>query len=408
MGAQSIRIHRASWIVPVNRSPINGGGVALSQGKILAVGELARLRQQYPQASVVDHPHSVLTPALINAHIHLELSHLAALAAEPLDTTFTGWIMRLLQLRDTLGATGEQAEQAAEQVAGQQYRSGVSVLADIGNTAIGRNLAASFPGTLFPFREYLGLTEHTLVKNVQRLHQESETAFCSGHAPYSTHPRLLRQLKDRATALGHVWPIHTAEPAAEGEMIRQGRGELVDFVRQRGFWDNSFIPRGSGGSIQYLRDLGILDHRTLCVHAIHVADEEIRIMAGEGVKVCLCPGSNQFLGTGTAPVRAYLDHGILPALGTDSLASNPELSLWREMRILAESNPAVTSEEIFRMATLGGAQSLGLEYRFGSLESGKDADLLAVPAAGNLDDVNQVYRFLVQSDRLQEPVRIQQ
>ena len=408
MGADSIRIHSASWIVPVNRSPIKGGGVALSQGKILAVGELDRLRQQYPQASVVDHPHSVLTPALINAHIHLELSHLVDLASVPLDTTFTGWITRLLQLRDTFGAIGEQAERAAQQVAGQQYRSGVSVLADVGNTSIGCNLAASFPGTLFPYREYLGLAEHTLAKNVQRLNQESSAAFCSGHAPYSTHPRLLRQLKDRAKALGHVWPIHTAEPAAEGEMIRQGRGELVDFVRQRGFWDDSFIPRGSGGSIHYLRDLGILDNRTLCIHAIHVSDEEIQIIAGEGVKVCLCPGSNQFLGTGKAPARTYLDHGILPSLGTDSLASNPELSLWREMRIMVEAHSAVAPEEIFRMATLGGAQALGLEYRLGSLEPGKDADLLAVPAAGNQDNVDQVYRFLVQSDGLQEPVRIQQ
>lgn len=408
MDADTIRIHSAPWIVPVSRLPIKAGGIAVSHGKILAVGELPQVRQQYPLAEVVDHPHTVLTPALINSHIHLELSHLAALAVVPLDTTFTGWISRLLELRDSLGAVGVQAEQAALEIIEQQYRSGVSVLADVGNTSIGCNLAASFPGVLFPYKEYLGLAESTLSKNLQRLDQENETTLCSGHAPYSTHPRLLQHLKARATALGQVFPVHTAEPAAEGEMIRQGRGEMVDFVRQRGFWDDSFTPRGKGGSVHYLRDLGILDHRTLCVHAIHVADEEIRIMAGEGVKVCLCPGSNHFLQTGKAPVRDYLDSGILPALGTDSLASNPKLSLWREMRILAESHPTVMPSEIFKMATLGGAEALGLGHRLGALEPGKDADLLAVPIPGTLKNPDQVCYFLVHTGDLLQPARISQ
>jgi len=408
MNTDSIRIHSADWVVPVSGPAIRGGGVVLSGVTILAVGELPRLRQQYPHAPVIAHPHAALTPPLVNAHIHLELSHLAALAATPLDTTFTGWISRLLQLRDTLGAVGEQAEQAARRIAEQQYRSGVSVLADIGNTTIGRSLSASFAGTLLPYREYLGLAEHTLEKNLSRLAKEAETGLCSGHAPYSTHPRLLRRLKARATALGQVLPIHTAEPAAEGEMIRQGRGELVEFVRRRGFWDDSFVPGGSGGWIHYLRDLGLLDSHTLCIHAIHVADEEIRIMAGEGVKVCLCPGSNHFLGTGKAPARAYLDHGILPGLGTDSLASNPALSLWREMRLMAEAHPTVEPAEIFRMATLGGAEALGLGHRLGTLTAGKEADLLVVPLVASLDNEDQVCRFLVTNDGHPEPDRIRQ
>ena len=406
MDPDSIRIHSAAWVVPVSSAAIENGGVAVRGKTLLAVGATAWLRQQYPEAKVTDHRQAALTPALVNAHTHLELSHLAALAAAPLDTTFTGWISRLLELRDRLGPTGEQAELAARKTAAQQYRSGASVLADIGNTAINRALAASFPGRLLPFREYLGLAERTLAKNEQRLDREESAALCSGHAPYSTHPRLLRRLKERARALGQIFPIHTAEPAAEGEMIREGRGEMVEFIRQRGFWDNTFIPRGSGGTIHYFRDLGLLDSKTLCIHAIHVSPEEIRIMAGEGVKVCLCPGSNQFLRTGTPPVRAYLDHGILPALGTDSLASNPQLSLWREMRLLAQTHPEVGAAEIFRMATLGGAEALGLERCLGSLAAGKEADLLVVPLPGPVANEEQVYRLLTEQGDAVEPDRI--
>ena len=406
MDADSISIHSAAWVVPVDGNPIKNGAVAVTDGTLLAVGETARLRQQYPRAAVSDHCQAALTPALVNAHIHLELSHLAALATSPLDTTFTGWINRLLQLRDRLGATGELAEQAAGRVAELQYRTGVSVLADIGNTAIGRSIAASFPGRLLPFREYLGLAERTLTKNLQRLEREDDTSLCSGHAPYSTHPRLLRRLKERARALAHIFPIHTAEPAAEGEMIREGRGEMVEFIRQRGFWDDSFVPQGHGGTIHYFHALGLLDSRTLCIHAIHVADEEIRIMAGEGVKVCLCPGSNQFLRTGTPPVRACLDHGMLPALGTDSLASNPRLSLWREMRLLAKAHPAVQAAEIFRMATLGGAQALAMDGCLGTLAAGKKADLLVVPLPEDIENEEQVYRFLVENGDQAELDRI--
>ncbi|MCL1980526.1 MAG: amidohydrolase family protein [Proteobacteria bacterium] len=406
MDAGKVHIHCAAWVVPVDGAPIKNGGVAVGDGRLLAIGDRMRLCQQYPGATMRDHHRMVLTPALVNAHIHLELSHLAALAASPLDTTFTGWISQLLQLRDRLGATGKLAEQAACQVVEQQYRTGTSVLADIGNTAIGRALAARFPGRILPFVEYLGLAERTLSKNIRRLEQEEDSALCSGHAPYSTHPHLLRRLKERARSLDHTFPIHTAEPAAEGEMIRHGRGEMVEFIRQRGFWDDSFVARGLGGTIHYFRDLGLLDSRTLCIHAIHVSDEEIRIMAGEGVKVCLCPGSNQFLATGTPPVRAYLDHGIVLSLGTDSLASNPRLSLWREMRLLAKAHPTVQAAEIFRMATLGGAQALGMDRDLGTLTGGKKADVLVVPLPEEMENEELVYRFLVENGEQAELERI--
>ncbi len=407
MGSASIRIHSAPWVVPVCRPIITDGGVACSGDKIVAVDGLQNLQRQYPGAETIPHPAAVLTPALINGHIHLELSHLAVLATVPFRGCFTDWINQLLQLRDTLGATGELAERAALEVARAQYRSGVSVLADIGNTLIGRNLVDSFPGLLFPFKEYLGLAEHTLEKNIARLQQESAETLCSGHAPYSTHARLLQQVKVRAASLDHIFPIHTAEPAAEAEMLGQGRGELVDFVRQRGFWDGSFVAKGKGGSVHYLHDLGLLDARTLCIHAIHVSPEEIRILAGQGAHVCLCPGSNRFLGTGKAPVQHYLDNGILPALGTDSLASNPELSLWREMQILAADHEGVEAAAIFSMATRGGAEALGLGDRLGTLEPGKDADLLVIPLPGHVASVSQVYEHLVTTGSALQPARIE-
>ncbi|NLX19801.1 MAG: amidohydrolase family protein [Desulfobulbus sp.] len=406
MTAVTPTLHTADWVVPVSCPPLKNGGVVLIGESIAAVGEIARLRQLYPEARIQDHPRTLLTPALVNGHIHLELSHLHRLTETPNVPGFTGWITDLLRLRDELAVKGVSAALAAEQTALAQYRLGVEVMADIGNTMIGHNLLEVFPGNLLPHKEYLGLAAYTLEKNLRHLQQEPVSVHCSAHAPYSTHPRLLQCIKERARNFGHIFPIHTAEPEAEGEMIREGRGEMVDFIRRRGFWGDSFQPRNQGGSISYLYDLGVLDEETLCVHSIHVSDEEMRIIAGQGVKICLCPGSNQFLNTGTAPLPQYLDHGILPALGTDSLASNPVLSLWREMRILSLTFPEIEHAAIFRMATLSGAEALKMDRYYGSLDPGKNGNLLMIPVREELTTEKQVYSHLVQNGEETFPRRL--
>jgi cytosine/adenosine deaminase-related metal-dependent hydrolase len=147
--------------------------------------------------------------------------------------------------------------------------------------------------------------------------------------------------------------------------------------------------------VQYLHQLGILDEKTLCVHCIHVSDNEIELLAQTGSWVCLCPGSNRYLGVGKAPVAKYLQSGILPALGTDSLASNPEISIWREMQLLAEDHCAVEHAVILAMATVAGAAALNLDVETGTLEPGKRADFLAVPLPNTVQNAAEVYAYLV-------------
>jgi cytosine/adenosine deaminase-related metal-dependent hydrolase len=260
---------------------------------------------------------------------------------------------------------------------------------------------------LLAFKEYLGLAEHTLAKNLHRLDEEPAEALCTGHAPYSTHRELLRRLKQRATNLGQIFPLHVAEPRAEAEMLASGSGEMVEFIRRRGFWDGSFQAETSAsGSMHYLHEHGLLDHRTLCVHAIHVSEAEIRLMARLDVKVCLCPGSNRFLGVGRAPVRRYLEAGILPALGTDSLASNPEISLWREMRLLAEDHADIDPAVIFAMATRGGAAALGLAHSFGALAPGREKAFLAIPLEEACHTASDIHHYLVHAGSAITPDRI--
>ncbi|WP_051305661.1 amidohydrolase family protein [Desulfogranum mediterraneum] len=411
-----VTIHQAPWVFPVGSPPLEQAGLAIRDGKILALGAEESLRAAYPAAALVAHPQSVLTPALVNAHIHLELSHLGELSAgEVLPSSFTAWVSSLIRLRDRVGATGAAVEEAAAATVLQQYASGVSVLADIGNTGVGQATVPAFNGRLYPFKEYLGFSSRGLDHNLARLEQEPAQVSCSAHAVYSTHADLLKALKTRAAHKGEILPIHVAEPLAEIEMIRRGRGEMVEFLSRRGFWEPVFPqqqPDPAQGTIAYLHGLGLLDSETLCVHAVHVEAEEIKLLVESGAKVCLCPGSNRFLQVGQAPVGAYLEAGLLPALGTDSVASNPELSLWREMQLLHQDHPALDPLDIFAMATLGGAQALGLEDRLGTLAPGCEADILAVPLPAALAGGKaagtpaEVARYLVSGGSSICPVRI--
>ncbi len=395
-------LHRAPWLLPVARPVISDGAVVLAGKRLFAVDRFTDLKVRYPEAAIVDHPDCVLMPGLVNAHIHLELSHLAHLAHQGKGKHFVDWLTVMLAERERLGAVGPHVEKAAGDAMQAQHDDGVVALADIGNTGVNCSLTYDFPGRLFPFVEYLGLGRKSLLPALKKLAQQDDAVFCTAHAPYSTHPRLICALKKRADRLGHTFPIHVAEPASETGLLSAGTGAIADFLKRRGFYEDVFhqeifhqAPIDITGSVQYLHNLGVLNEKTLCVHGVHVSTDEIQLLAQSRAKVCLCPGSNRFLQVGKAPLPDYLAHGILPALGTDSAASNPELSIWREMRLLAEDHPVVDPFTILQMATIGGAQSLGIEQQYGTLAQGKAALLLCVSIGSSITGPMDLVEHLV-------------
>ncbi len=394
-----LTIHRAPWLLPISHPPIANGGLVVRAGRIVEIGSFKQVNRSYSGAEIVDHPDTVLMPGLVNAHTHLELSHLAYLSQEPAPAIFTGWISHMLAERAKINADKKSIQDAARTVLAQQQNLGVVAIADISNTGFIQELSSKFQGSLLCLKEYLGLRTSELATALDTLKEDADhpDICCTAHAPYSTHLDLLRALKNRATRLGQIFSIHTAESLAEHDMISQSTGEMREFLEQRGFWESSFRPTGSysKGSVSYLHQHGLLDRRTLCVHCIHVTDQEINLLAETEAKVCLCPGSNRYLGVGTAPVASYLRRGILPALGTDSLTSNPELSIWREMRLLAEEHLGIDPANILRMATLGGAEALGMSEQLGSLEVGKKAALLAINITSSVQRTVSLAEYLV-------------
>jgi aminodeoxyfutalosine deaminase len=393
------KIYSAPWLLPI-RPAIQNGAVAVKDGRIEAVGTVSEIRAEFGDREEV-RCRGVLMPALVNAHIHLELSHLTAVRPAA-GQKMCDWIEDLLRARGESGLTASEKQQYRQQALHNQHRSGVILLADIGNEP---HLSHQNIPLVVHFQEFLGPTGPATEAAKAVLSRLPDSAVATAHAPYSTSPELLLLLKNRTKRLGQVFSLHVAESQEEIEFLRSATGSFRDFLERRGAWDGTFSDNGDDleGTVMYLRQLGVLDSRTLCVHCVHITQNEMQMLVKNGAHVCLCPGSNRFLRVGKAPVQHMLRYGLLPALGTDSIASNETLDLWREMRILREDHPNIDPGKILEMATLGGAMALQCEDDFGSLAPGRRAVFLEVDSEG-LDRVtseNQLTNILTLNDRPQ-------
>jgi cytosine/adenosine deaminase-related metal-dependent hydrolase len=200
------------------------------------------------------------------------------------------------------------------------------------------------------------------------------------HSPYSVHPSLLHAIVDWLADAGIHVPLafHLAESREELELLRFGAGPFRDFLSEIPGWDESMLPR-SARPIDYLRLLARAE-RSLVIHGNYLDDEEIGLLAAsaERMAVVYCPRTHAHFGHDPYPLEKMLSAGATVALGTDSRASSPDLSMLAEMRAAARRHPAVPRSTILRLATLHAAQGLGLIASIGALSSGKRADLAIV------------------------------
>jgi cytosine/adenosine deaminase-related metal-dependent hydrolase len=185
-------------------------------------------------------------------------------------------------------------------------------------------------------------------------------------------------------------------------LLSDGSGPLADLFRGRDFTDEDWTPPRRT-PIDHLRRLGALSERTLAVHCVELERADHSTLQTTGATVVTCPRSNAALGVGPAAVPELLREGIPVALGTDSLASVPDLDLFAEIRALRSDHPDLSAAAVLRMATLNGANALGLADRLGSIESGKLAELIVVPLpAGTEDPVEAVCAGPQRIDRLED------
>jgi cytosine/adenosine deaminase-related metal-dependent hydrolase len=370
-------VFTARWVLPIIGPPIEDGAVAVAEGRIRDVGRRCDLVERQ-EGQVVDVGEAVILPGFVNAHTHLEWSHVRGKIGAK--ACFSDWLRAIIlqRYRPYRQKTRRRAiETAIEEI----VASGTIAIGEVTNNgvAVPAIIERGLLGVIFV--EILTFGDDTVAEVVEKgerlmkgFPETSDVVYAlTPHAPYTVPRSLFRIFANRTGPLS----VHLAESFEEVEFLTTGSGPFEILVGP--VWEKGWYPPGMT-PVRYLDHLGLLRPGTIIVHAVWVDDHDIFLLRERQVSVCLCPRSNLRTGVGPPPVEKFVKAGVQVALGTDSLASNTDLDLRNEMVVISQIVPALPLSVILRMATLGGARALGLDHRIGSLERGKEARLIAVRA----------------------------
>lgn len=384
-------ILRSRVVLPIRRPAIADGAVVLSGTRIRAVGRWSALHKEFA-APVIDLGEAMLLPGLINAHCHLEYTDLAGEFLPP--RHFSDWLKLIVTAKGI--RTDADFAAAWQRGAAQLLHTGTTTIADI--VALPKIQPQPTPLRIFSFLEMTGVKSQQLpakiitaaAAKIKSLRARNRLAGFSPHAPYSTTPELLRRTAQTARRLRWRITTHVAESSEEFDMFTRGRGKLFDWLaRQRDCRDC-----GHGSPVHQLAQQQLLGENFLAIHANCLAPGDAALLARTASSVVHCPRSHTFFGHPRFPFKELTAAGVNVCLGTDSLASiegrgpkPPELNMFSEMRSFARKNPGIPAGTILRLATLNGAQALGLTGKVGEISPGAFADLVVIPGREKLADV---------------------
>ena len=387
-GLPASTIFTAEWVLPIAQPPIARGHVSCAGDHVVDVGT--------GRAGAVDLGRVALMPALVNAHTHLELSYLRG-RIDPA-RSFVEWVRALLAMRREAADPGAaHIVEAAARACGEAVSSGTGVFGDVSNT-----LVTPLLGTLAPhvagivFHELIGFrsvgADAHIVAARERAHGRRTGAVrvnTAPHAPYSVSPALFRAIGQELERDGSpITTVHLAESAEEVELLRDGSGPWRQALEDLGAWDETWQPPGLS-PVAYLESLRFLGPSVLVVHAVQCDGADVARLANCRATVVVCPRSNHHVGVGAAPIEAFYRAGLRVAIGTDSLASAPDLNMFEEMAHVRRAAPSVPARRILESATRVGAEALGCGDRHGAIAPGTAPGLIAVSLPSDVVDVEE-------------------
>lgn len=379
-------LYRSAWILPITEPLIRDGWVLVSEDRVAAVGSGAA-PAGHREVNLVAR---AVMPGLVNAHTHLELSWMRARV--PPAARMPDWIRALMALRREVHRDDPLAMAAA---VGEVRRAGTSLVGDVSNTLASIHALGASPLGGCLFYEVLGFNHPD---PAGRVNEKAEAVRAAArprirpsivpHAPYSTPPGMLQAIASLGAQEGWRLSIHLGESRDEIEFLATGRGAWRELLESVGAWNDSWKPP-EAGPVEYIESFGLLNDRTLVVHAVHLTDNELKRVARAGATLVACPRSNRWVGVGDPPIARFYASGARVAIGTDSLASCPDLNLFAELARLRELAPQIPARALLHSATHAGAEALGFGHEHGAIQPGRRADLIAVEVPTGITDVEE-------------------
>jgi len=347
--------------------PIQNGELIIENGTILEVSPQISSKKIETTLNLTEY---LIMPGFVNAHSHLGLTALENKLSP--SKNFAGWIRNLILLNSAL--SDEERMKGIQKGASEMKCSGVTGLADFVADPGLLDVMGGLGFRSVLFLEIIGFQKNRAkgiadeVEKILKSHGSKWNLGIAPHAPYSVSGKLFRQLEQLSKEYGCLLSTHLAETDEETLFIEKGEGPLVQLLKDRRVFDESWEAPAKS-PVRFLKSLGILNEM-IAVHCNFI-DEDINVVQG----TVFCPKSTQWFGRSHfLPVRKMLDAGIPVALGTDSMASNNSLNFLEEIRMADKLLPEVSRKEILRMATRFGAEIL--RFPCGKIEPGQKGDLI--------------------------------
>lgn len=357
---------------------IKDGGLLIQEGKIVFVGNKSKIREFGTPNQKIDATGKFIFPGFINAHAHM---FQVLFRNVGVDLDLLDWLRQVVWPLTT-NLTKQDIYTAARLGIVENIKSGVTCVVDnqypnFYEEPLRAMQEIGFRGVMACGYHESGVPEEVRVEPTKALSRceiliKKYDEGGRGHlrvCPAPMHPcftseELMLKSKEIADKYNTYLHVHTAESERDVKM-------LVDKTGKR--------------DVEFLHDLGVLDNRFLAIHSVNVTQREINLLARSGSHIIHNPVSNMYLGSGVAPVPEYMRKQVNVALGTDGPASNCNQDIIETMKFAAclhkvhLRNPSIiTATEVVQMATLNGAKALGLEDRLGSIEVGKNGDVVVI------------------------------
>ena len=381
-----MRYLSADCIIPIVGDPYYNGVLAVADdGTIDGLFDRSELKDAFYE---IHHYTGILCPGFVNTHCHLELSWAKGLI--PGGTGLDGFIRQLRILRQA--ASEKRQIHAAEQAFGEMEQAGTVATADIANRGITLGLKSSNQHYFHTFVEVFGsdpAKAGAIFQKASQLKKQFEETTLPGrssivpHATYSLSEELFRITGSSSATDGDLLSIHHQENTDENLFFTDGSGPAAD--RRKAF--NPHLPPFEGTGKRPAQSIAVYfnpEQKILFVHNTVSEQQDIDFVNAyfRNAYWCFCPNANLFIENRLPEIELFRKSGCRITLGTDSLASNRQLSIWEEIKTIRQYFPHIPLTELLRWGTLNGAEFLGVDARLGSFETGKKPGVVLIE---NLD-----------------------